>query len=589
MTSENKEIINDILSSPNRIRESYIKNNYPEFHQLVLNNILINNLPIGISFKEKLWYFINNITDEVVCKFCNNKVKFNRNIRNGYKLYCSSKCSQKNPETKRKREETNIKRYGVDNIAKLQESKNKTEETNIKKYGTKSSFQNKKVREKWRKGIKEKYGYDHIFQLESVKKQIKETNIKRYGVEYYVQSDDYKKHLIDINHSGNMKYIYNTNTILTNIKRYGVKHYTQSERYKEKMNSSNMKKYLKEKSFENRYEKFKMNFPEYKLIESNGKNVKILSLSCGHEYYILSETFYKRYYNGHNCCKICLPLNSISQSSLEISMREFLDSINIKYLPNHIIDGIEIDIYIPDHKLGIEMNGNYWHSELKKHRMFHKTKTEICEKNEIQLLHIWEDNWLYKKDIIKSIILNKLNLIKNRIYGRKCKVKEVNPKDTRLFLDNNHIQGYSNSKIKLGLYHNDKLVSLMTFGERNINGKRETELIRFCNILNTNVIGGGSKLFKHYINNYKWKSIKSYADISMFDGNLYNKLGFKYIHRSMPNYFWVVDGIRKHRFNYNKKKLISEGFDHKMTEKILFNIILIIRQCSGQDLYIYTL
>ena len=161
----------------------------------------------------------------------------------------------------------------------------------------------------------------------------------------------------------------------------------------------------------------------------------------------------------------------------------------------------------------------WWHNELNKDKNYHLSKTEECEKQGIQLIHIWEDDWLYKKDIVKSIILNKLN--KNKIiYARKCKIKEIKNDLYRKFLDDNHIQGYINSKIKIGLFYDDELVSLMTFGNRRVAmGKKSTnddeyELLRFCNKLNTNIIGGASKLFKYFIDTYKPEEITTYADRS---------------------------------------------------------------------------
>jgi len=581
------DIIKDILKHPTHIRESYILNNYVYFHNLVLKFNVDNKLPANITFKEKLWYFINDVKIEKTCLICNSKVKFNKKFTDGYKNYCSSKCTQQNPETKLKRKNTTIHKYGVDNIAKLDSIKDKTAETNIDKYGHKSSFQNIEVRNKWKRNVKKKYGVDHVFQLDEVKKKSIETNLKKYGTEYFVQSDEYKEKLIEIGHAENMKLIYNDKTIKTNMSKYGVEHYTQSIEYKSIMSDSNMKLYLKEKIFKNRKSNF--NFDGYELLKStNGSNLHLKSLSCGHVFEILYDCFVDRYNNGHNCCLTCLPLHSISQSVLELDIRKFLNTLNVKYIPNYNKFGIEMDIYLPDSNLAIEMNGVYWHSELKKHKRFHLQKTKICNDNNIHLIHVWEDDWKYKQNIIKSIIKNKLGKISNRIYSRKCHIKEVNSKEAIEFLNINHIQGYSNSKIKLGLYHNDILVSIMTFGDRYINGNRETELIRFCNLLNTSVVGSASKLFKYYISNYEFESIKSYADVSMFDGGLYKKLGFDYTHRTEPNYYWVVNGIRKHRFNYNKKKLIKEGFDSMKTEVEIMHERGYYRIWGcGQDKYIY--
>jgi len=189
------------------------------------------------------------------------------------------------------------------------------------------------------------------------------------------------------------------------------------------------------------------------------------------------------------------------------------------------------------------------------------------------LIHIYEDNWLYKRDIVKSIILNLIGKTPNKIYARKCKLRTVDNKLVREFLEYNHIQGFLGSKVKLGLFYEDKLISLMTFGtlRKNLGQKSKEgswELLRFCNKLNTNVIGGASKLFKHFINNYQFESIISYADRSWSKGNLYEKLGFKLSHETKPNYHYIdkINIIRINRFNFRKDKLISEGFDTTKTE-----------------------
>lgn len=112
----------------------------------------------------------------------------------------------------------------------------------------------------------------------------------------------------------------------------------------------------------------------------------------------------------------------------------------------------------------------------------------------------------------------------------------------------------------------------MTFGNRRVSmGKKTTnegeyELLRFCNKLNTNVIGGASRLFKYFINNYNPLEITTYADRSISQGKLYETLGFKFFGKTEPNYYYIIDGIRHHRFNFRKDKLIKEGFDANKTE-----------------------
>lgn len=224
----------------------------------------------------------------------------------------------------------------------------------------------------------------------------------------------------------------------------------------------------------------------------------------------------------------------------------------------------ELDIYLPDLKLAFEFNGLYWHSEKYVNIDYHKNKTELCENKNVQLIHIYEDDWNYKQEIVKSRILNLLGKSKV-IYARKCDIKEVTPKESRIFFTENHIQGYCNSNIRLGLFYNDDLVSLMTFGNSRFE-KNKTELLRFCNKLNTTVVGGASKLFNYFLNNNKINSIISYADRSWSNGSLYRQLGFKQIDEIQPNYSYIVDGKRENRFKYRKSVLVEQGEDKNKTE-----------------------
>ena len=245
---------------------------------------------------------------------------------------------------------------------------------------------------------------------------------------------------------------------------------------------------------------------------------------------------------------------------------------NILLNKKNIIKPLELDIYLPDLKLGFEFNGLFWHNELNKDNNYHLNKTEECEKQGIHLIHIYEDDWLFKQNIVKSRILNILNITSNKIYARKCQIKEVDDSNLiRKFLEENHQQGFISSKIKLGLFYNDELVSLMTFGHQRISmgaksKKNNYEMLRFCNKLNTLVIGGADKLFKFFIEKHQPKEVISYADRSWSRGDLYKKLGFTFISKTPPNYYYIIDDMRKYRFNYRKDKLVREGFDPNKTE-----------------------
>lgn len=150
--------------------------------------------------------------------------------------------------------------------------------------------------------------------------------------------------------------------------------------------------------------------------------------------------------------------------------------------------------------------------------------------------------------------MNKLNK-SIKIYARKCIIKEVNAKDALIFLKINHLQGGIGAQYKLGLYYNDELVSLMTFGSR----FNKFELLRFCNKLNTTVIGGASKLFNYFINNYEFENLISYCNLDHGNGNLYKQLGFTYIKDTKPNYWWVIDNIKNNRYKFRISELIKKN------------------------------
>ena len=226
------------------------------------------------------------------------------------------------------------------------------------------------------------------------------------------------------------------------------------------------------------------------------------------------KTFQLKSTNFHNrmefhleLCPILFPINSNKSrnTSIEMFIRNFLDDLKISYITNDrtTVKGYELDIYIPEHKLAIECNGIYWHSL--KEPSYHFNKWNKCKEQGIQLLTIWEDQIHNQSEIVKGIIKSHLGIYEHQIGARKCILKEVPSKESHKFLKENHLQGSTNGNIRLGLYYNDELVSLMIFGAKRIAlGNKETnentyELYRYCNKLGWQIQGGASRLFKHFL------------------------------------------------------------------------------------------
>lgn len=296
-------------------------------------------------------------------------------------------------------------------------------------------------------------------------------------------------------------------------------------------------------------------------------HIEIKCKECGKSFWRIS---YSHCNIGHSCPKCA------SSKSHKIICK-FLTDIGVEYISNDrkILNGKEIDILIPSANIGIECNGNYWHSEdMLKDNNYHLDKTRECEKKGIQLLHFFEDELVYKMPIVLSIIEQKLKKCKMRVFARQCEIREVSVECKNTFLKENHIQGEDQSKVKLGLYYKHELCSIMTFGVPRYNKSVEWELIRFCNKRNFNVVGGASKLLKYFVIRYNPKSIVSYADKRISNGSLYEKLSFTYSHDSEPRYYYFPKKNplqRIHRSNFTKNKIKKKypEADMNKTEKQL--------------------
>ncbi len=307
-----------------------------------------------------------------------------------------------------------------------------------------------------------------------------------------------------------------------------------------------------------------------KFVENNRFDIYKFCEYCEISYQ--TGLFYKRYFN------IEIP-NTQRKCVMQQEIYDFiLQYIEADFNNRNIISPQELDIYIPSKNIAIEFDGLLYHSSgysslsacnsLEEYPTYHLEKTQACIEKGIQLFHIFESEWRDKKEIWKSVLLNAIGK-SERVYARKCEIREVSSKEAKEFLEKNHLQGACNSKINLGLYSGNTPVSLMTFSKPRYNKLYEWELLRFCNTLNTSVIGGASKLLKYFIKNYNPKSILSYANLRWSTGNLYEQLGFTLISQSSPNYFYFNNDLILHsRIEFQKHKLKDklENFDEKLTE-----------------------
>jgi G:T-mismatch repair DNA endonuclease (very short patch repair protein) len=489
------------------VGEKWYTTRYPEFVKY-----LYNHFPENYEFKERLYSFLNNINERPKCVVCGNEVKF-RNIAHGYNRCCCSACVGKDPQRQEK----------IDNAK-------------IKKYGTAKYFNH----EKFKQTCLEKYGVENPFAAESCKQTIKQTLLDRYGVEYAQQS----------------KQIQETRK-KNSLEKYGVDHHMKTDEIRLKVSKIQQQSNIEEKESligytEDGHWICKCPHPECD--------------KCVEKTYIIPTTnYYSRVEFDIEPCTNLHPLQWSRKEGtlLEKFIRDILDEYHIEYETNNrsVLKDRELDIYIPSKKLAIECNGCFWHSQ-QHHKPinYHVDKFKRCLQNNIQLITFWEDQIKTTPEIVKSVLLSKLNIYEYKVGARQCDIKEIDSRTCASFLEYNHIQGRTNSTIRLGLYKDNELVSVMAFYKKHDN---IWELCRFCTKLHYHIHGAAGKLLNYFIKNYQPNTITSYSSNDISNGDLYKKLGFENDNKITSAYWYIHKTTleRLHRSNFSKAKLKNMGYD----------------------------
>lgn len=527
-------------------------NNRPELLEELKQVTQVNSNDVA-----ELIYNLVNPKCAKTCEICGNPTAFSKYYV-GYKRACCNRCAhllttQKGINTKielyggvsynnkDKAKQTCLEKYGKTSYT----NREKAKQTCLDRYGVENPAQTKEAALKAKQTCINKYGVDNIMKTEEGKLKQKNTNLKRYGVEYAMQKEEIKKHYIE-----------------NCLAKTGHEWYTQTAQTKEKKEKLRLERV---KNFE---------------IQNNCTSTAELKNKYGQAWYVLGLPTIRL----GKCTYISneyLPLiqksfenAKLNASCAESDIVEYCKSL----LPNtevvqHCRNLIksskgtysELDVYIPLKEVAIEYNGIYWHAF--KDKNYHLHKTEECEKLGIRLIHIWEDLWLSKKEIYKSIIASALGVHKQRIYARNCECKPLSSIDYEEFLETNHIQGSVKSSIRLGLYYKGELVQVAGWGKSRFKSG-EIELHRMCTKLYTQVIGGFSKLIKHS----GLKEFVSYVDRSLFNGQGYLSSGFTLRGTTQIGYFYHDSNPRSNRisrYQAQKHKLKNwlPKFEGTLTEE----------------------
>lgn len=480
---------------------------------------------------------------EGVCTVCGNPTNFSGKLSIGYYTHCSNKCTAKDKNTVAKRKATSDEKYGDPNYNNHEQtSKTKSERYDDPNYSNTAQIKATKLK---RHGSP---GYNNTAKREQTKKE-------RYDDPNFVNPEKAsrtKEERYDDPNYNNSKQMARTKAT-----KYGNPSFVNPDKARQTVNKKTVAKYSKVLS------------DQCDVISYDNNTFHCKCKKCGNIFDIPITTGYMRLYRyGTGWCTVCNPPET-SRSNEEDALFDYVCSLvgteNVKKSVRDVVPHAELDIYIPEKSLAIEFDGLYWHDERRKGSDYHVNKTSLCEKHNIKLIHVFEDEWQFKTDIVKSRIKSLLGS-NEKIYARKCSVGKLSFADAKDFLEKNHIQGYCISKWNYALAHNGSTVALMSFGQNRFGDG--VELLRFCCAKYVNVVGAASKLFKHFIREHQEvNEIVSFADRRWSSSDaFYPKLGFKFDGISRPSYFYVINGVRHNRMEFTKAKLVKAGFDKSMSE-----------------------
>jgi len=237
---------------------------------------------------------------------------------------------------------------------------------------------------------------------------------------------------------------------------------------------------------------------------------------------------------------------------------------------------LELDVYIPEIKLGIEYNGLIWHCEkYKKNYNFHLNKTFLANENGIRLIHIFGDEWRDRSNQIKNYLLSVMGKNSISIGARKTDLRIVDKKEAIRFLDDNHIQGASTLSVAFGLYFKNELLAVMTGDKHHRQGQEKVFVLnRLAFKSEVSIPGGSSKLLKALISHTKklgYSKLISWSDNRWSEGRVYEKMGFILEEEMGPDYSYVKRESRISKQSCQKKNLLKKGAKGTManTEKEL--------------------
>lgn len=517
-----QEIMDSMKGNYSQLQKKLARN-YPD----ILGDILKTWPYNDGSFMEKCYFYINSVSP--VCEYGNRK-KFTY-YNTGY-VSCSKNCKCR------------LDKYC---------------ETMIKNHGVKHPLQNAALKEKAFNTLETKYGTRKLSEVNIEKKR--QTNRDRYGANSPLESKEIhlKTKTTLFERTG-----YHTNfenpVIQKNIQdSWSDKNINNQRSFVRDSDSLTAQNILYRKNnFVNDYNKLYNADDLTDLLRVHSRVEVAQMFNC-------SVSLIDKQINLFNLTEF-----QNSSSYYETLIANLLSDNNVTFEKNtrKIIPPKELDFYCPDHRLAIEFCGLRWHGEYHgRGKTYHLNKLTACNKLNISLIQIFQDEWDNNSTIVKNIILSKLGKYQQVYYARQTTCKVISSFEASQFLNENHLQGAGvTAKYNYGLFYDNQLISVMTFSVNYFHKIPVYELKRFVTKIGTRIKGGASKLFAKFREDISPAQAISYCDLRYFSGEVYSSLGFTKIKTTHPGY-WYVKGVKRyHRLHFTKNKLIKENFDKSKTE-----------------------
>jgi hypothetical protein len=477
---------------------------------------------------EEIYLIVHNLNFVPVCRTCGEPSTL-ISFPKGFREFCSRACMNASPDVKDKRANTMLSKYG-ENPWNHPDIENKKKKTSNEKYGVDYARQS----EAYLSDLKDKWVLEHgsanFWCTADVNEKRKTTCLEKYGVEFASKTESVvqKRQQTCLDRYGSLSYLGSTD-----CRQLALATRRSSDAY-DRLNDVD---WLEEHK----------DLPSTKIGDD---------LGVGHSTVL-------RYFKEHGVAR-----DKRSVSRYELELQEFLSEHGVCFVANDraILQGKEIDLYIPGHNIGIEIDGVYWHSEqFIGDKFYHRNKSDAAAESGVQIIHVTDFEWRCKNDVVKSRLLSKLGLLP-RTGARKCQIVTLQFKEYEEFMNSTHVQGASMASVRLGLKHNDELLACMAFAKPRFNKHYEWELMRYAS--KNCVVGGASRLFSHFVKVYAPQSVVSYSDRRWNTGTVYERLGMKFLRKTSPNYWYVINGALIHRSAFQKHKLQSKlmYYDDKLTE-----------------------